>query len=159
MDFKCVRLRYTENGEEFSFTIPGGTVQTENVSLKVTQKGRCISVRVRAEEEIVLEELCAVYSHAFNESDRIFLNGYQSWTSCREMCVDEIPPHTTSLMTKVYRHTMLGASGAYNFVDNDSKPGEFLGFSYMYIRNGEHYDLFASLNERTGYTVFLGYVV
>lgn len=52
------------------------------------------------------------------------------------------------------RRTLLGAAGAYTFDDNVSRRGVFQGFSYMYVRNGEEYDLFASLTERTGYTIF-----
>jgi alpha-galactosidase len=55
----------------------------------------------------------------------------------------------------VFRHTLLGASGAYNFTQNVKTPGKFTGFSYMYVRRGEEFDLFASLTERTGYTIFM----
>ncbi len=152
MDFKCVRLRYTENGEEFSFTIPGGTVQTENVSLKVTQKGRCISVRVRAEEEIVLEELCAVYSHAFNESDRIFLNGYQSWTDSTEHGIADKMRGLRHIPAQLRTKYALSQYGDYSFSDYDTAPGVMHGWSYGYIRDYTQFTLFGSLNEDTGFT-------
>ena len=121
MEFKYVRLRYTENGEEFSFTIPGGTVQTENVSLKVTQKGNCISVRVRAEDEIVMQELSAVYEHLFNESDRIFLNGYQSWTESTEHRVSEKMRGLRHIPAQLRSKYALTQYGDYNFADYDTE--------------------------------------
>lgn len=150
MEKFSLHLEYNANGKHYS------THELETDHFKVDYKAFQNHIVMKLQPKVPVEILyCSVsVPYVFGDDDRIFLNGYQSWTNCREMFVDEIPPHTTGLMTKIYRHTLLGASGAYNFVDNDSKPGEFLGFSYMYVRNGEHYDLFASLNERTGYTVF-----
>ena len=152
MEFKYVRLRYTENGEEFSFTIPGGTVQTENVSLKVTQKGNCISVRVRAEDEIVMQELSAVYEHLFNESDRIFLNGYQSWTESTEHRVSEKMRGLRHIPAQLRSKYALTQYGDYNFADYDTEAGVLHGWTYGYIRDYTQFRLFGSLNEQTGFT-------
>ena len=70
------------------------------------------------------------------------------------MFKDERQSHTFGPISFAYRRTLLGAAGAYTFDDNVSRRGVFQGFSYMYVRNGEEYDLFASLTERTGYTIF-----
>ena len=46
------------------------------------------------------------------------------------------------------------SSGDYTFTKYGTRVGYFHGFSYAYVRRNEQYDLFASLNERTGYTIF-----
>ena len=150
MEKFSMHLEYRANGKHYT------THDFETDHFKIDYKAFQNHIVMKLIPKVPVEILYLSLSlpYVFSSDDRIFLNGYQSWTDCREMFVDEIPPHTTGLMTQIYRHTLLGASGAYNFVDNDSNPGEFLGFSYMYVRNGEHYDLFASLNERTGYTIF-----
>ena len=119
---------------------------------KASQKQIVLNLKTKVKLEILKLEIVMPYE--FSADSRIFTNGYQSWTDCREMFVDDIPQHTVIPTGAVFKHTLLGASGAYSFVENTKKPGEFTAFSYMYVRNGEEFDLFASLTERTGYTIF-----
>lgn len=122
------------------------------IDFKASNKHILMTMKTKVPLEILNFSITVPY--CFDSNSRVFMNGYQSWTDCRELFIDEIPPHTFGLTTAVFRHTLLGASGAYTFTENESDPGKFLGFSYMYVRNGESYDLFASLTERTGYTIF-----
>ena len=89
----------------------------------------------------------------FDTNDRVFLNGYQSWTDCREYFIDEKGVNMTSPRLAPLLFTPLGASGDYNFKKYDSRKGVFHGYSYAYVRNGETVNLFGSLSERFGYTI------
>lgn len=112
-----------------------------------------ITLDLKTKVPLEITKLYITIPYTFDKNDRIFPNGYQSWTDCREMFVDEAPQYTHLPMTIAYRHTLLGASGSYNMTENDRKAGVFTGFSYLYVRSGETFDLFASLSERNGYTI------
>lgn len=89
----------------------------------------------------------------FDTNDRVFLNGYQSWTDCREYFIDEKGVNMPSARLVPLLFSPLGASGDYNFKKYDQRKGVFHGYSYAYVRNGETVNLFGSLSERFGYTI------
>ena len=87
-------------------------------------------------------------------SEKMFFNGYQTWTHS-----PEFEPHhkirglhgLTKLITKplgLYHYS------DYHFVDYPNRKGILHGFSYCYFRDGNRYRLLASLDERPGYTIF-----
>lgn len=128
--------------------------ETEHFKITYKATKSHISLKMAAFVPLEILNLTASIPYNFKADSRVFANGYQSWTECREMFKDERQSHTFGPISFAYRRTLLGAAGAYTFDDNVSRRGVFQGFSYMYVRNGEEYDLFASLTERTGYTIF-----
>ncbi len=129
-------------------------LETDHIKIDCKASTQRVKLKLYAKAPLEILDFSAEIPYTFENNDRIFPNGYQSWTDCREMFVDEVPQHTVLPATAVFRHTLLGASGAYKFTENISTKGVFTGFSYLYVRSGEEYDLFASLSERTGYTLF-----
>lgn len=91
--------------------------------------------------------------YTFDISDKVFLNGYQSWTDCREYFIDEKGVNMSSARLAPLLFSPLGASGDYSFKKYNNRAGHFHGYSYAYVRNGGFYNLFGSLSERTGYTI------
>lgn len=86
--------------------------------------------------------------------ERIFMNGYQTWTYCPEYTRrDTIRPHAP-LPRRAVERFRLDRYGDYHFVEYANKPGVTHGFSYCYFRVGEHFRLIGSLDERPGYTIF-----
>ena len=128
--------------------------ETEHFKITYKATKSHISLKMAAFVPLEILNLTASIPYNFKADSRVFVNGYQSWTECREMFKDERQSHTFGPISFAYRRTLLGAAGAYTFDDNVSRRGVFQGFSYMCVRNGEEYDLFASLTERTGYTIF-----
>lgn len=128
--------------------------ETEHFKITYKATKSHISLKMAAFVPFEILNLTASIPYNFKADSRVFANGYQSWTECREMFKDDRQSHTFGPISFAYRRTLLGAAGAYTFDDNVSRRGVFQGFSYMYVRNGEEYDLFASLTERTGYTIF-----
>lgn len=102
----------------------------------------------------VIRSVTARMSYSLAKKERAFFNGYQSWTWCREvgpkdrqLGVDHIPP---KLMDKY----AFDRYGDYHIVAYSCRAGRFHGFSYGYFRQEQQYRLFASLDERPGYTIF-----
>lgn len=87
-------------------------------------------------------------------ADRIFLNGYQSWTDSREFAPRERMRGLRGVPKGLIRRYGLDRSGDYLFTDYPGRPGQLHGYSYGYLRRGERYRLFASCSERNGFTCF-----
>ncbi len=113
-----------------------------------------IALRMQTPVPVRIHKLSITIPYTFLADDRLFLNGFQSWTDCRELFIDETPSYLQLLYKPFIMASSVRSSGDYTFVKYGTKPGYFHGFSYAYVRRGAQYDLFASLNERTGYTVF-----
>lgn len=133
----CTNLFETEH-----WTIDS-VAATNHIKLTLINKGNTIS-NVKFKMTVPYE---------FGNNSRVFVNGYQSWTDCREYFIDEEPPKLDWKQEIALKNTLLGAAGDYKFRKYDKRNGVFHGYSYAYVRDGEDYDLFGSLSERDGYTV------
>ncbi len=104
---------------------------------------------------ITLISASLVFWHEYEKNEKFFVNGYQSWTTSGEMSAEDIYRGTTPLagVTK-YTKDMAITSGDYAFTRYEPRPGFFHSFTYTYLRRGDEFELFGSLSERNGYTVF-----
>lgn len=86
--------------------------------------------------------------------EKIFINGYQTWTACPEYTrrdkIRSVGPYPRALV----RHFGMDRYGDNFFVDYPQKRGVLHGESWCYFRRGEFFRLIASLDERPGYTMF-----
>ncbi|MBE6041897.1 MAG: alpha-galactosidase, partial [Clostridiales bacterium] len=103
--------------------------------------------RSRSESEIVLDFSCT-------SADRLFFNGYQSWTASREVVPTDYFAPIKSFFRTAGRPWGTTRYGDAFFIDYSGKPGCFHGFTYMYRRRGDVYTLFGSTDETNGYTIF-----
>ncbi|MBQ6583209.1 MAG: alpha-galactosidase [Mogibacterium sp.] len=92
------------------------------------------------------------------ERDRLFFNGYQSWTMSHEVAPGDTPHTTHPLIHAIGKPWGTKRYGDYFFLRNPSQqdrvPGSFHGFTYMYRRRGAKYVLLGSTDETNGYTIF-----
>jgi len=88
------------------------------------------------------------------EDEKIFMNGYQTWTYCPEYGKEDYTRGMGRFPKKIVDHYGIDRYGDYFFVDYPQTPGITHGFSYCYFRNGDKYRLFGSLSEKAGYTMF-----
>ena len=101
-----------------------------------------------------LESVSGVVELPIAGDEKIFMNGYQTWTFCPEYtAADRILPWKL-LPRFLVKKFGLDRYGDYHFMDYPKKRGLTHGYSYCYFRRGEEYRLFASLDERPGYTIF-----
>ena len=87
-------------------------------------------------------------------AEKMFFNGYQTWTHCPEYSKHDRIRGLHGLPRKLIDKYALDRYADYHFVSYPNKRGVFHGFSYCYFRNGDRYLLFASLDETPGYTMF-----
>lgn len=130
---------------------PHFTLETEE------QNGRT-TVALDAKMPITVDKLQIFLPYSFSQQQRIFVNGYQSWTDSREYFIDE-KMNGLSRFAEKYIHNPLvkkiglGKSGDYFICDYPREKGVFYGFSYGYVRNGKDIVIFGSLSERSGFTI------
>ncbi|MHB8070855.1 MAG: glycoside hydrolase family 36 protein [Candidatus Cryosericum sp.] len=131
------------------------TAPTENEDLVVTPavtvvdpgERWTITVTPHASVKLLAAELNVHI--AVPPTSRIFANGYQTWTESQELGTkDRIAP-----LNRLAR-SRCAPYGDYDYVTNPGFPGRFHGWTYGYVRtDDQHLTLFASLAERTGFTL------
>ena len=114
----------------------------------------CFSVEADIPEDTVLDIVTAEIPWHIRESEKIFMNGFQTWTYCpeydkrgRTRGLKQIPEHLKHIF-KFDRY------GDYHFVDYPYRRGITHGESWCYFRDGSTFRLLASTDETNGYTLF-----
>ena len=101
-----------------------------------------------------LESVSGLVELPITGDEKIFMNGYQTWTFCPEYTAEDRILPWKPLPRFLVKKFGLDRYGDYHFMDYPKKRGLTHGYSYCYFRRGETFRLFASLDERPGYTVF-----
>lgn len=143
--------RLALNGEVLSFDLDSDP-NDGALTWELTETDDRFCLVLRAGEEVTLESVGAEFAFPFAGGDRLFLNGYQSWTDSREWTVNGKMRGISHLPRRVVDRFALTGYGDYGFVEYGGE-GQLHGFSYAYVRRGEEYTLFGSLAEKTGFTL------
>ena len=104
--------------------------------------------------EGVIERMTARLARRTDAREKIFMNGFQSWTYCPEYGKNDKIHGLERLPRLLVRLLGLDRYGDYYFTDYPHAPGKTHGESWCYFRRGERFELLASLDERPGYTLF-----
>ncbi|MBO6231171.1 MAG: alpha-galactosidase [Ruminiclostridium sp.] len=148
-----VRFAYRTGGKGYAVTTSESTGNSR-ISLEIKRNPETFSASVSSKSEIEIVKLSAEFSYGFAESDRVFLNGYQSWTDSYEQDIhgrvrgiDHIP----DLVSDKYAFS---AYGDYTFVRYSRTRGCIHGFSYGYVKHDDGiFDFIGSLNENSGFSI------
>jgi alpha-galactosidase len=92
-------------------------------------------------------------SYKFDQSCRILVNGYQSWSRTREYFTGERMkriPLVAAPLKKTHKIDKYGDSCFYKY---PGEKGRFHGYTYGYVRKGRNFSLLGSLTEKNGYTI------
>ena len=102
-----------------------------------------------------IEEVRADVKVDVADEEKIFMNGYQTWTTCPEYSRDDRIRGLHGIPRPLVRRYAFDGYSDYHFTDYPYTKGVLHGFSWCYFRRGGFYRLFASLGEKNGYTQFL----
>ncbi|MCR5718220.1 MAG: alpha-galactosidase [Oscillospiraceae bacterium] len=152
LKLKNVYFSYTADGEPFSASTTR-SLRTEDVALTIQTEGDIFTATLNAAREIRLDHIRAVFQCPLDPTDRVFLNGYQSWTDSHEHGIcDKMRgnSHIPALLAKKYAFSQYGD---YNFVQYGTEAGQLHGWSYGYIRSRSDYNFIGSLAEDSGFTL------
>jgi alpha-galactosidase len=106
-------------------------------------------MNIKPKREMTINSIKLKEDIKYEKHDKIFLNGFQSWTDSREFNIDEKIPKLNPLAYK-----KLNAMGDYSFYKYTGKSGILHGWTYTYIRKGKTLDFYGSLSDDSGYTLF-----
>jgi alpha-galactosidase len=151
-----IQFEYWKNNElnkvEFS-----GNYTSENVDVVqiLIQNEQCDELKLilKPHVEIKIHTLIIEMKYAFNKDQRIYVNGYQSWTDSKEYFLDEKMKHLSKLATPLLNKYQFHKYGDYSFKKYSKRVGDFHGFTYGYIRSQNDYHLIGSLSEKNGFTI------
>lgn len=126
-------------------------------TVEISNYGEITEVTVIPKSRIEFIKFEISFPFSFNSSQRIFTNGYQSWTVSREYSpngrMDEFKPKVMGIEKKKFNPLGIWGAGDLTFHKYPEKPGVFYGYSYGYVRNEKELFLLGSLSEKAGYTV------
>lgn len=105
-------------------------------------------------QECHFTEVKAEVSVSLASDEKVFMNGYQTWTVSPEFDHDGRIKGMQKIPHFMVDKYSFDRYADYHFVDYPYQKGIVHGFSWCYFRQGDQYRLFASLNEKTGYTMF-----
>ena len=102
----------------------------------------------------VLQNAVAALPWTMAREEKLFMNGYQTWTACPELGKWDRQHGVERVPKFLLEKYSFDRYGDYHFVPYSGKRGQSHGFSYCYFRRGKTYRLLASLDEAPGYTIF-----
>lgn len=138
-------------GEERFSVRTSHSFENDIVSVRINDTG-IFTVSVTAAADIRILRLEAVFERSFSPQERIFLSGYQSWTDSTEHTINDTMRGIKHIPRQINERFSFSQYGDYTFAEYPGKPGQLHGFTYGYIRSGETYSFFGSLNEDSGFT-------
>ncbi len=121
--------------------------------IKAEKTNERLKLTLIPKEEIEISSFSLTFNYGYTKNNRIFINGYQSWTDSREYHIDEMMTVIHKFVRKKIFNSPSSMGSDMHIVPQDTKKGTFHGFSYSYIRSGNTIDLIGSVSERSGYTI------
>ncbi len=125
------------------------------VTRTVNEEKNDFRLVLHAEEDALMERAAVTFAFPFHRSDKLFLNGYQSWTLSREISLFEKENAMKYCPRFLDNKFGFSAYGDGTFYKRSFQKGVHHGYSYAYVRRGEKYFFFGSLAENTGFTRIL----
>lgn len=147
------KLSYSVNGAVFETV----KTETEHFTLSLKEENGILTADIAPKCALKILDFKVNMPYKFEKSDRIYANGYQSWTDSLEYAPDSQMSEYSSLTEFLVTKSPLSLIGFskssdITFHKYPRRPGVFYGWSYGYIRKGENVEIFGSLSERSGYT-------
>lgn len=156
LELKSVQLVCTIGSgtaqERFSVST-SRSLANDVLSLDISTSGDIFEASLTSACPVRIIRLSAVFIRSFTETERIFLNGYQSWTESTEHTIHDRQRGLDFVLPAVIRNYAIDRSGDYSFTEYGKSAGRLHGFSYGYVRSGESFSFFGSLSEDQGFTV------
>jgi len=149
-------ISYISEGtlKEKKFT---SSFENEDLSLNIEKSKENtlskLTVCINPKKTLELKEIYGDLAFEFQNKDKVFANGYQSWTDSREFSLNERIKGISPFALPIAKKFKLESYGDYKFHKYSRKKGDFHSYTYSYIRRENIYHLFASLTEKSGFTV------
>ncbi len=142
------------DGEKYTTEILRGNAEVAGVAITFeeftdTNATRISQVKIDCgEKEVLLHSLVLTMPQYYEETGRILVNGFQSWTDSREYSPNEKMPRLRGPAPK-----LMNLGGDYTFFPATGERGYFHSHDHTYIRDGVDYQFWKDLSPEVGYTI------
>ena len=145
-------IKYKVNGQEKT----SSEIIANDFELVIVEEGERTRVVLVPKKEIELVSFEMFFEAEYNESTKIYVNGYQSWTDSKEFYIHENIKkiQMPSLITNMFKFK---GYGDYTF--KKTRKGVLHGYTYSYVKNGEKSFFIGSLNEENAYLIINHYTL
>lgn len=151
-----VHINYEIANREYNATVYDN-YEDENISIKLIinreKDYKRLTLCILPITELLIDKLYINMDFEFNKNQKVFVNGYQSWTDSREFDIDEKISGITPIMRPIASFYKLYKYGDYSFKKYSKKSGILHGYTYSYIKEGDKFVFIGSLSERQGFTI------
>ncbi len=144
-------IRYKADGREKICA----DVKNEDYEIEIIKSEGELKYILHPAKKMDLVTFSVRTKRAMAEKEVFFVNGFQSWSTSLEVYRGETLKgvNPVSGISSFTKH-LASMSGDCQIIDDYGKAGHFHSFTYTYFRNADSLELFGSMNERTGYTIF-----
>lgn len=101
---------------------------------------------------IIILQAQIILSYDFHEENRLFLNGYQTWTLSKEHFIHDRMRGTRLVPYLIKKMYAVEQFGDYFFYHYPYKKGYLHGYTYAYVRDGSSLMLLGSINDQNIFT-------
>lgn len=146
-----LQIKYKVNEQVISSDL----YENQDYAISQESSDNRLTLKIIPKKELEFINFKIEYQYNFERGDRSFINGYQSWTTSKEVSfADKMKRYNRIADMSKKTQELARTSGDAYIIDYPKKAGIFHSFTYTYIRNEEDVVLWGSANERTGYTIF-----
>lgn len=146
-EFECI---YSCGGK--TYTLAGTTSEFMDADVSITDAAVKITLHPKTFVKLISAKV--KWLHQYNDGDKFFANGYQSWSTSREYACGDFQRGAVEAKGLKFVGQMSGISSDINITGNETTPGCFHSFTYTYIKNNADVLFLGSLSERSGFTFF-----
>ncbi len=155
-DDLVILFTYSKKGETKEVSFWGNHTDSDfkaDVQLEAESGLKRLKLTLTPFEELQTKDIRICCSYPFDPDARVLINGYQSWSSTREYFTNELMKDLSFFAAPLKKTHKLDKYGDYTFYKYPKKKGHFHGYTYGYIRKGQHFSLIGSLTEKSGFTI------
>lgn len=107
-----------------------------------------IQLIIHPKQDLVLQDVVLHFQFDFQATDRIFCNGFQSWSESREMQINERIPRLKSIARPLMKYF------GDEYIEGIKRgKGQLHAWTYSYIRRNQDLTFIGSLDEKTAFTL------
>lgn len=155
-DDMVILFMYSKNGDvkEVSFWENYSDIDFKaDVLIEAGYGSKRLKLTLTPFEELRTIDIRICCSYKFDQTSKILINGYQSWSCTCEYFIDEKMKGLPFFAAPLKKTHKIDKYGDYTFHKYSNKKGCFHGYTYGYVRNSQYFSLIGSLTEKNGFTV------
>jgi alpha-galactosidase len=156
-----IAISYIAEGKIYQH-ITDADFSTPHFALKLLSSpisgGTEYSIKIFPETALETVKLELIFNYDFSGVNKIFANGFQSWTDSREFEPYEKIRKPGIIARGVMKKYTLDKYGDEHIYKQTGRKGIFHSHTYTYFRNSNNLNFIGSLSEKSGFTIIESHI-